>query len=48
MIRTNIDDESMRQSLDEVVELFELAQNAVFKLMASVSFQVVASRIYLT
>ncbi|EXJ90339.1 hypothetical protein A1O1_03438 [Capronia coronata CBS 617.96] len=35
MIRTNVDDESMRQSLDEVVELFELAQAAVFKLMAS-------------
>lgn len=36
MIRTNTDEESMRQSLDEVVELFELAQGAVFKLMASV------------
>lgn len=37
MIRTNIDDASMRQSLEEVVDLFELAQSAVFKLMASVS-----------
>ncbi|OQU95310.1 Regulator of G protein signaling domain-containing protein [Cladophialophora immunda] len=35
MIRTNTDDESMRESLDEVVDLFELAQSAVFKLMAS-------------
>ncbi|KIX02272.1 uncharacterized protein Z518_08211 [Rhinocladiella mackenziei CBS 650.93] len=35
MIRTNIDDESMKESLEEVVELFELAQAAVFKLMAS-------------
>ncbi|KEF59014.1 uncharacterized protein A1O9_03857 [Exophiala aquamarina CBS 119918] len=35
MIRTNTDDESMRESLDDVVELFELAQSAVFKLMAS-------------
>ncbi|KIW81209.1 hypothetical protein Z517_04234 [Fonsecaea pedrosoi CBS 271.37] len=35
MIRTNADDESMRESLDEVVDLFELAQGAVFKLMAS-------------
>jgi hypothetical protein len=37
MIRTNTDDGSMRESLEEVVELFELAQAAVFKLMASVS-----------
>jgi len=37
MIRTNTDDESMRESLEEVVELFELAQSVVFKLMASVS-----------
>jgi uncharacterized sporulation protein YeaH/YhbH (DUF444 family) len=37
MIRTNADDDSMRESLEEVVELFELAQAAVFKLMASVS-----------
>lgn len=36
MIRTNPDDEAMRESLDEVIELFELAQAAVFKLMASV------------
>ncbi|KAJ9637075.1 hypothetical protein H2204_004999 [Knufia peltigerae] len=35
MIRTNPDDEAMRESLDEVIELFELAQAAVFKLMAS-------------
>ncbi|KAI1619022.1 regulator of G protein signaling domain-containing protein [Exophiala viscosa] len=35
MIRTNTDDDAMRESLDEVVELFELAQGAVFKLMAS-------------
>ncbi|KIW19524.1 hypothetical protein PV08_00096 [Exophiala spinifera] len=35
MIRTNPDEESMRESLDEVIELFELAQAAVFKLMAS-------------
>ncbi|KAK5499445.1 hypothetical protein LTR43_000245 [Exophiala xenobiotica] len=35
MIRTNADDDSMRESLEEVVELFELAQAAVFKLMAS-------------
>lgn len=27
----------MRESLEDVVELFELAQSAVFKLMASVS-----------
>ena len=39
MIRTNTDDESMRESLDEVVDLFELAQTAVFKLMASVSLK---------
>jgi hypothetical protein len=38
MIRTNTDEESMRGSLEEVVDLFELAQNVVFKLMASVSF----------
>jgi hypothetical protein len=31
------DDESMFKSLQEVVNLFELAQNSVFKLMASVS-----------
>lgn len=36
MIRTNPDDEAMRESLDEIIELFELAQAAVFKLMASV------------
>ncbi|KAJ9609451.1 hypothetical protein H2200_005778 [Cladophialophora chaetospira] len=35
MIRTNTDDDAMRSSLEEVVDLFELAQNAVFKLMAS-------------
>ncbi|EXJ80781.1 hypothetical protein A1O3_07065 [Capronia epimyces CBS 606.96] len=35
MIRTNIDEASMQQSLEEVVDLFELAQAAVFKLMAS-------------
>ena len=28
----------MRESLEDVVELFELAQNTVFKLMASVSW----------
>ena len=32
------DDESMIRSLHEVVELFELAQTSVFKLMSSVSF----------
>lgn len=37
MIRTNTDDTAMRESLEDVVELFELAQSAVFKLMASVS-----------
>jgi hypothetical protein len=37
MIRTNNDEESMRGSLDEVVDLFEQAQSDVFKLMASVS-----------
>jgi hypothetical protein len=31
------DDESMFQSLQEVVHLFELAQTSVFKLMSSVS-----------
>lgn len=36
MIRTSTDEGSMRESLEEVVELFELAQSAVFKLMASV------------
>ena len=40
MIRTNTDDDSMRESLEEVVELFETAQGAVFKLMASVSIPV--------
>lgn len=38
MIRTDADDDSMRASLDEVVELFEQAKSSVFKLMASVSF----------
>jgi hypothetical protein len=37
MIRTDTDESSMRESLEDVVELFELAQNSVFKLMASVS-----------
>lgn len=37
MIRTDTDEGSMRESLEDVVELFELAQNTVFKLMASVS-----------
>ncbi len=37
MIKTNTDEDSMRECLDEVVDLFELAQGAVFKLMASVS-----------
>jgi hypothetical protein len=37
MIRTDTDEEAMRDSLEEVVELFELAQGSVFKLMASVS-----------
>lgn len=32
-------EESMKQSLREVVELFEVAQNSVFKLMSSVSSQ---------
>lgn len=36
MIRTDPDENSMKQSLEEVVELFELAQASVFKLMASV------------
>lgn len=31
------DDESMLNSLQEVVHLFELAQTSVFKLMSSVS-----------
>lgn len=31
------DDESMLRSLQEVVELFEMAQTSVFKLMSSVS-----------
>ena len=42
MIRTDTDDVSMRQSLEEVVELFELAQATVFKLMASVCTQCLA------
>jgi hypothetical protein len=37
MIRTDADEDSMRSSLDEVVELFEQAKSSVFKLMASVS-----------
>ena len=37
MIRTDTDEDSMRESLEDVVELFEIAQNTVFKLMASVS-----------
>jgi GTPase-activating protein SST2 len=37
MIRTDADEDSMRASLDEVVELFEQAKSSVFKLMASVS-----------
>ena len=32
------DDDSMFKSLQEVVQLFELAQTSVFKLMSSVSF----------
>jgi GTPase-activating protein SST2 len=36
MIRTDADEESMRASLDDVVDLFELAKSSVFKLMASV------------
>ncbi|RMZ76654.1 hypothetical protein DV738_g4826, partial [Chaetothyriales sp. CBS 135597] len=35
MIRTNTEHEATRRSLQEVVELFEQAQNTVFKLMAS-------------
>jgi hypothetical protein len=31
------DDESMLKSLQEVVQLFEMAQTSVFKLMSSVS-----------
>ena len=41
MIRTNTDEEAMRGSLEEVVDLFEQAQSAVFKLMASVGFLLV-------
>jgi GTPase-activating protein SST2 len=37
MIRTDADEDSMRSSLDEVVDLFEQAKSSVFKLMASVS-----------
>lgn len=37
MTRAVGDDESMLKSLQEVVDLFELAQNSVFKLMSSVS-----------
>ncbi len=36
MIRTDTDEDSMRESLEDVVDLFEQAQNSVFKLMASV------------
>lgn len=32
------DDESMLKSLQEVEQLFEMAQTSVFKLMSSVSF----------
>jgi len=35
MIRTDADEDSMRTSLDEVVELFDQAKSSVFKLMAS-------------
>jgi hypothetical protein len=48
MIRTNTDDTSMRESLEDVVELFELAQSAVFKLMASVSLRAHLRRLELT
>lgn len=37
MIRTDADEDSMRSSLEEVVDLFEQAKASVFKLMASVS-----------
>lgn len=37
MIRSNHDDEDMRASLKEMVELFDQAQASVFKLMSSVS-----------
>jgi hypothetical protein len=40
MTRAVGDDESMLKSLQEVVDLFELAQNSVFKLMSSVSIDV--------
>lgn len=46
MIRTDTDDVSMRQSLEEVAELFELAQATVFKLMASVRIQYLALPTY--
>ena len=35
MIRTDDDEEGMREALTEVVDLFEQAQTSVFKLMAS-------------
>jgi hypothetical protein len=37
MIRTENGEEAMRIGLREIVELFEVAQTSVFKLMASVS-----------
>jgi hypothetical protein len=36
MVRPLGDDETMLKNLQEVVDLFELAQNSVYKLMASV------------
>ena len=36
MIRTDADEDAMRGSLEEVVDLFEQAKGSVFKLMASV------------
>ena len=40
MIKTNTDYGSMRKNLEEIVELFELAQATVFRLMAIVSISV--------
>jgi hypothetical protein len=41
MIRTDADEGSMKSSLEEVVELFDLAKSTVFKLMASASTPVI-------
>jgi hypothetical protein len=44
MTRAVGDDASMLKSLDEVAQLFDRAQNSIFKLMASVSISRFALR----